>query len=99
MGNSDAAVNILIWVAVLFVSILVHEFGHALTMRYFGSEPRVVLYMMGGLAIADSSGSATSSPTARDSPGTAILICLCRSGGGVSAGGPGNRDCVCSGRP
>lgn len=45
---------LILWVAVLFVSILVHEMGHALTMRYFGFQPRVVLYSFGGLAIADS---------------------------------------------
>jgi len=41
-----------IWIACVFVAILVHEFGHALTARAFGAEDlRVVLYAMGGLAI------------------------------------------------
>lgn len=53
--GEDAGVTILIWIAVVFVSILVHEFGHALTMRHFGQRPRVLLYLMGGLAIPDSS--------------------------------------------
>lgn len=43
---------LLVWVAVLFVSILVHELGHALVARYFGArEGRIVLYGFGGLAI------------------------------------------------
>jgi len=50
-----AAPFILIWVAVVFVSILVHELGHACTMRYFGEGARVVLYSFGGLAIPDAS--------------------------------------------
>ena len=54
-AGDRAGVILLIWVAVVLVSILVHEFGHALVMRYFRESPRVVLYMMGGLAIADSS--------------------------------------------
>lgn len=39
-----------IWVAVVFLSILVHEFGHALTAKAFGYPPRVLLYHFGGLA-------------------------------------------------
>lgn len=51
----NAGMLILIWVATVFVSILVHEFGHAFAMRKFGQSPRVVLYMMGGLAIPGAS--------------------------------------------
>jgi stage IV sporulation protein FB len=40
-----------IWVAVTFLSILVHELGHALAFRYFGIRSEIVLYQMGGLAI------------------------------------------------
>lgn len=51
-GGVDG-VQILIWIFVLFFSILIHELGHALVMRRFGETPRIVLYLMGGLAIAD----------------------------------------------
>jgi stage IV sporulation protein FB len=37
----------------VFVSILVHEFGHALTYRRYGARPHVVLHGLGGLAIPD----------------------------------------------
>ena len=40
----------LLWVACVFLSILVHEFGHALTARHFGWPPEVVLYSFGGYA-------------------------------------------------
>jgi len=52
LGGSGKAdpVRVLIWVAVVFVSILVHEFGHALTQRYFRGHPWVTLYSFGGLA-------------------------------------------------
>ena len=46
-------VFVLIWVGVVFVSILVHEFGHAFAMRHYGESPRVVLHAMGGLTIAE----------------------------------------------
>lgn len=51
-GVSQAPVNfVLIWVAVLFVSILIHELGHAVAALAHGWPPRVVLYSFGGLAI------------------------------------------------
>ena len=40
----------LIWMAAVFVSILVHEMGHALVIRYYGWSPSVILYSFGGLA-------------------------------------------------
>jgi Zn-dependent protease len=37
------------WLIVIFVSILVHELGHALVIRSFGLSPQIMLYSMGGL--------------------------------------------------
>ena len=44
---------LLVWVGVVFVSLLVHEMGHALAYAAFGQSARVVLYHFGGLAIPD----------------------------------------------
>lgn len=41
----------LIWIAVVFVSILVHELGHAVAFRAFGTGSHIVLYVFGGLAV------------------------------------------------
>jgi Zn-dependent protease len=42
---------VLLWIVVLFVSILVHELGHALTSRKMtGVTPSIKLWGMGGLA-------------------------------------------------
>lgn len=41
---------IFLWVACVFLSILVHELGHALMARYFGWDPEIVLYLFGGYA-------------------------------------------------
>lgn len=38
-----------IWVAIIFFSVLVHEFGHALTARFFGQTPSIELVALGGL--------------------------------------------------
>lgn len=40
----------LIWMLALFVSILVHELGHAAAILYYGYRPWVTLYALGGLA-------------------------------------------------
>lgn len=43
--------QIFIWIAIIFVSILVHEYGHALTSLAFGQRPRIELVAFGGLTI------------------------------------------------
>ncbi len=42
---------LLVWVGCFFVSILVHEMGHALTALFFGWPPAIYLYGFGGLAV------------------------------------------------
>jgi Zn-dependent protease len=41
------------WVICVFLSILLHEMGHILMGRVFGSDGHIVLYSFGGLAIPD----------------------------------------------
>ncbi len=76
-------VQLLIWVAVVFVSILIHEMGHALTMRYYGQAAEVVLYLGGGLAVpvSDRYGSRW---TSRLTMGQRILISLAGPGAGFT---------------
>ena len=52
-ANSGGVIEVLIWVAAVLVSILIHELGHALVIRAFGFHPWIVLYGMGGLTIHD----------------------------------------------
>jgi Zn-dependent protease len=44
-------VYLLIWIACVFVSVLLHEMGHVLMGRVFGSNGHILLYSFGGLAI------------------------------------------------
>ena len=44
---------LLLWLAVVFVSILVHELGHAFAQRYYGGHPWITLHGLGGLASCD----------------------------------------------
>lgn len=42
---------LLLWIACVFISVLIHEMGHVLMGRLFGSDGHIVLYSFGGLAI------------------------------------------------
>ncbi len=53
MGLSQDVGTLLIWIGVVFVSILWHELGHVFAYRLFGQRGEVVLYGFGGLAVPD----------------------------------------------
>ncbi|MCF7806708.1 MAG: site-2 protease family protein, partial [Simkaniaceae bacterium] len=44
--------GMLIWIGVIFISIIVHEFGHALISRAFGQNPQIELTAFGGVTYA-----------------------------------------------
>ena len=54
LGTSRLAV-LAMWILAVLVSILIHELGHSLAMRYYGTDSRIVLYHFGGLAIPQGS--------------------------------------------
>lgn len=77
LGGPPASVIVIIWTLAVFVSILVHEMGHAFAIRYFGWRPRVVLWQLGGLALWDSGSDYSygyNEPLGDDSPRAKILI-------------------------
>ncbi|MBI2743643.1 MAG: M50 family metallopeptidase [Chlamydiales bacterium] len=47
--NSQTWMGTLIWMGIILVSVLFHEFGHALTALLFGRHPRIELVAWGGL--------------------------------------------------
>lgn len=49
-SSREGLLLIALFVLAGFVSVLIHEFGHALTGRIFGARPEVVLHGMGGYA-------------------------------------------------
>lgn len=69
---------LVMWIGCVFVSILVHEFGHALTARAFGSEPDVLLYSLGGLCIYQD---------ARETPWRRFFVLIMGPGAGFLLGG------------
>jgi len=47
--TSESVRRALTWTAIVFVSIMVHELGHALVVRRFGGRPAITLHALGGL--------------------------------------------------
>lgn len=47
--SSQTIEGTLIWACVIFLSVLVHEFGHALTAVFFGQRAEIYLEGMGGV--------------------------------------------------
>lgn len=52
-GEAVPPLEVVTWISAVFVSILVHELGHAFLQRRYGGQPRIVLHGMGGLAICN----------------------------------------------
>ena len=51
-GAEDPVVVVAVWMGVTFVSILVHELGHGLTLKAFGQPSEIVLQGFGGVTIS-----------------------------------------------
>jgi len=49
LRSDEGWAGLVIWVAVVFQGILMHELGHALVGRAFGRQPRIELVALGGL--------------------------------------------------
>ena len=56
VGEMNMGIGLVLIAFVFFVSVLIHEVGHAVAFRYYGIPSRIVLYWMGGLAIPGGSG-------------------------------------------
>ncbi len=46
---SGTLVGALIWMGIIFFSVLIHEFGHALTATLFKQKARIQFIAMGGV--------------------------------------------------
>ncbi|HZW31864.1 MAG TPA: site-2 protease family protein [Isosphaeraceae bacterium] len=64
---------VLIWVACVFVSILIHEYGHGSVARAFGCSPWILLWGGGGLCYSQAD---------RQTPGQRLAVVLSGPGAG-----------------
>jgi len=76
LGSSGKPAQILLWILVVFVSILIHELGHALAFRSYGQDSHIVLYMGGGLTIPEAAAWGGSYANVAPSPMQNIIITL-----------------------
>lgn len=79
---SGDLINLVIWILVVFVSILIHELGHAFAMRFFARPSRIVLHIMGGLTIPEASPWIGRWATVSLGPMQEIIISLAGPGAG-----------------
>ena len=47
--NSPSLIGAIVWMGIIFVSVLIHEFGHALTALFFKQKVQIQLIPFGGL--------------------------------------------------
>jgi Zn-dependent protease len=76
-GDPNVVGNALIWVACVFVSILVHEYGHGLVARAFGSPASILLWAGGGLCFhqVDRDRPAQRAAVTLGGPGAGFVFC------------------------
>jgi len=53
-SSAGSPARLLGWVIAIFISITIHELGHALALRRFGQESQIILHGMGGLTVPES---------------------------------------------
>jgi stage IV sporulation protein FB len=74
-SSSRSLLGVLIWIVAIFISILIHELGHALVMRRFGQDPEIILHF-GGLAAPRSVSWGGGYANVSTTPNQQILISL-----------------------
>ncbi len=79
LSGRQPVVYLVAWVIVVFISILIHELGHALTARSYGAEVEIELNAIGGLT-------SWAVPGEELSPGRRALVAAAGSGVGVIFG-------------
>lgn len=84
LGSSGDVLLLPIWILVIFVSILVHELGHALAFRRYGQRSQIVLHFAGGLTIPEPVSWGSSYANVALSPNQQIFISLAGPGAGFT---------------
>lgn len=82
LGSSGNLLLIPIWLLVIFVSILVHELGHAFAFRRYGQRSHIVLHFAGGLTIPEPVYWGSGYANVSLSPNQQIFISLAGPGAG-----------------
>jgi membrane-associated protease RseP (regulator of RpoE activity) len=73
---ANTLIGILIWVVAVFISIMIHELGHALAMRRYGQTSHIILHMAGGLTVPESMAWGNTYANVAMTPNQQIFISL-----------------------
>lgn len=76
LGYSGGIIQMLLWVFAIFISILIHELGHALAFRRYGQPSSIILHFSGGLTVPESISWGGRSANVGFSPNQNIFISL-----------------------
>lgn len=87
LGASGDLLQIVIWILVVFVSILIHELGHAFAFRWYGLRSQILLHFSGGLTIPEMSPWGSGYASVAIGPVQQILISLAGPGAGFLLAG------------
>jgi len=82
IGSRFSPIDLVMWVAALFVAILIHELGHAFAMRWFGQFSQIILHFGGGLTVPEQSLWGRQWATVGLTPNQDILVSLAGPGAG-----------------
>jgi Zn-dependent protease len=75
-SSSNSIVSLLSWVVAIFVSILIHELGHAFAMRRYGQGSQIILHFAGGLTVPESISWGSGYASVATTPNQQIFISL-----------------------
>jgi stage IV sporulation protein FB len=53
LNSGFSVIGMVVWMGIIFVSVLFHEMGHALTAKWFGLQPQIELVALGGVTHHD----------------------------------------------
>ncbi|MFN8405410.1 MAG: site-2 protease family protein [Anaerolineales bacterium] len=87
LGSSGDLLQIVIWIFVVFVSIVVHELGHAFAFRWYGLRSQILLHFSGGLTIPETTPWGGGYASVAIGPVQQILISLAGPGAGFVLAG------------
>ena len=87
LGASGDLLQIVIWILGVFVSILIHELGHAFAFRWYGLRSQILLHFSGGLTIPEMSPWGSGYASVAIGPVQQILISLAGPGAGFLLAG------------
>ncbi len=87
LGASGDILLLPIWLLVIFVSLLVHELGHALAFRRYGQRSHIVLHFAGGLTIPEPVTWGSGLANVSLSPNQQIFISIAGPGAGFLLAG------------